>query len=51
MADEKKNRFGIDPFYCSSSSKEQAEEAMEDAVKESKLLDEREEYNAWRGDD
>lgn len=51
MTDKKKNRFGADSFYCTSPSKDEAEETMKEAIKESHYLDEREEYDAWRGDD
>lgn len=48
MPDKKKNRFGADPFYCPSPSKEQAEETMRETVKESHYLDESEESIAGR---
>lgn len=49
MADEKKNRFGPDPYYCPSSSKDEVEEAMREAIKEAHYLDDNEDTLKWRG--
>lgn len=48
MPDKKKNRFGADPFYCPSPSKEQADEAMREAIKEAHYLDDNEDSLKWR---
>lgn len=47
MAD-KKNRFGEEPYYCSPSSKNDKEEALEEARREAMSLDDDEDTIAGR---
>ena len=48
MADEKKNRFGPDPYYCPSSSKDEVEDAFREARREAMKLDDNEDSLVWR---
>lgn len=48
MADEKKNRFGPDPYFCPVPLNDE-EEADREAYREAMKLDDNEDTLAWKG--
>lgn len=48
MADEKKNRFGPDPYFCPVPLNDE-EEAEQEAYREAMKLDDNEDTLKWKG--